>query len=133
MTVRLATAEDGYKIAALLKLNGWGAEIGELDWRDLGPYWLVADGKDRLAACVQLCWSKPIARVEMMAFDPDLTKQERGRLTRDLAYAAMRTIALDGIQAVMFVVPFDLQSYKRLLKRRGAVTVHSGNVLFKRL
>lgn len=130
-TIRPATAADGERIGFLVRSGGW--QIEGIDWSLVAPFWLVADYGGKTVGCLQLALSRPIGYQEMLAVDPAITGFRRTAIMQDLVYAGLAQHQRNGAQMVCGVVPFELKDYKRLLKKRGAVSIACGNVMAKSL
>ena len=96
------------------------------------PFWLVAED-EKIIGALQIILAKPIGWLEMLVLDPELTELARARVVKQLASAGMTALKGFGAQLVMFSVPYEEKSYKKALKKRGAVVTSSGNVLAKLL
>lgn len=129
MKIRLAQNEDGPRIGEIARHSGFTVDM---DWSEVHPFWLVAED-ERIVGAVQVILAKPIGWLEMLVLDPDLTPLARARVVKHLASAGMTALKRFGAQIVMFSVPFEEKSYKKALKKRGAVVTSSGNVLAKLL
>lgn len=135
MTYALRIADrpgDGVSISGLLGLASI-AGLDALDWSDLGGQWVVVEGEHGIAGCVQLLPGKPIARAENMALDPGLSRVQRARVVSMLIDATFMLLRRAGCGAIMATVPEDLEGYQTVLERRGAVALHPGQLLIKRL
>lgn len=132
-TVRLARNDDGDSIAALLQQVGWDVQNVEVDWRDIYPYWLVAEQDGVFIGCIQTLLSKPVGRLEFLAVRPDLSHQLQALTVRALILGGSATLKAHGVSLVAGTVPHELKSYKRILKNRGAVVIGTGAVILKRL
>ena len=131
MNVRIATNDDGPRIGELVKTNGF--DLGEMDWSDVEPWWLVAENGEGVVAAIQVTPTKPVGRMEMLAVDRDLSDMDRGRAISGLLDQAQAVLMVRGTQFVVGMVPFELRGYKRVLKRRGGRVISSGNLFAKRL
>ncbi len=129
--VRVSTDADGEHIHELLQ--GMGFTIDGLDWSQTGGFFLVAEMDDRIVGSVQLIVGKPIGWIELLAYDQSLGHVARARTVKALVDNAVGGLGLFGASAVMGYIPFDLKSYKRVVKKRGGVIVNSGNLFAKRL
>ncbi len=130
MNIRLAQNSDGPRIGELAKHSGF--TVDGLDWSEVHPFWLVAED-EKVIGALQIILAKPIGWLEMLVLDPDLAELARARAVKHLAAAGMTALKRFGAQLVMFSVPYEEKSYKKVLKKRGAVVTSSGNVLAKRL
>ncbi len=130
MNVRLAQDVDGPRIGELAKLSGF--TVDGLDWSKVHPFWLVAED-EKIVGALQIILAKPIGWLEMLVLEPDLTELARARAVKKLAAAGMTALKGFGAQLVMFSVPFEEKSYKKALKKRGAVVTSTGNILAKLL
>lgn len=128
--IRLATNADGPRIGELAEQNGF---IKDLDWTDIEPYWLVVENGRGVVGAVQVAPGKPCGRLEMLSTDPALERFERGRVVKALLDQGYATLTMGGAQIALGLIPFGLKSYKRVLKKRGAMVVTSGNLMAKRL
>lgn len=132
-TIRIAGNEDGEKIAALLQQVGWDVKNVEIDWRDIYPYWLLAEQDGDFIGCIQTLLSKPVGRLEFLAVRPGLSHQLHALTVSALLLGGMATLKAHGVTLVAGTVPHDLKSYKRILKKRGGVVIGTGAVILKRL
>ena len=130
MKIRIAQNEDGPRIGELAKQSGF--TVDGLDWSEVHPFWLVAED-EKIIGALQIILAKPIGWLEMLVLDPELTELARARVVKQLASAGMTALKGFGAQLVMFSVPYEEKSYKKALKKRGAVVTSSGNVLAKLL
>lgn len=132
MNVRLGVNEESNHIRGLVAATQ--ADIEGLDWSDIYPYWLVAETDGNIVGCLNVSLSKPIGRLDLLAIDKSLRPHARGRVVRALILQGIATLKQAGSNATMSIVPFELRSYKRILKKHfGAVVAGQGNVMIKRL
>lgn len=127
--IRLGTNADGPRIGELVAAGGF--DVIGLDWTLIEPYWLVADTDEEIVGCLQVLPGRPVGRLELLAADDSLTHRERARVLKALVEQGMATLQLAGAQLATGMVPFENKAYKRLLKKRGAVVIASGNMLAK--
>lgn len=126
--IRLATNDDGPRIAGLHH------RFDDLDWSDIYPYWLVAEKGGEVVGCLNVALSKPIGRLDLLAIDGSLSPHARGKAVRGLIMQGIATLKAHGAQMVLSVVPFELKSYKRVLKKHFNATVEGqGNMILARL
>ena len=131
MKIRLATNEDGGRIRELLARTQ--ADIEGLDWSDIYPHWIVAE-KDQIVGCINVAVSKPIGRLDFLAIDPALGPHSRGRAVRALILQGLATLRHVGCTASVSQIPFELQSYKKTLKKHfGAIVIGQGNMVMRTL
>lgn len=127
--VRLASNEDGARIKELFSGNFDG-----LDWSDIYPHWIVAEKSGRIVGCINVAVSKPIGRLEFLGTDSTLSPHARGRIVRALIVQGLATLMRAGCSASVSQIPFELRTYKRLLKKHfGAVVVGQGNMVMRTL
>lgn len=129
--IRLAENSEGQIVKSLAGSNGFDAV--EMDWSDIYPYWLVAEFEDEIIGTVQVCPSRPIGRLEMLHVIPEIKNGLRRIAVTMLLIAGVETLKSHGAQVVSGVIPFDLKSYKRFLKKRGAVSAGVGNIMLWRV
>ena len=140
-TIRLAQDADSERVHELVSAAGFAIE--GVDWRELYPYWLVVEtrlrqgsgGQDGLSivGCLQVCPGKPIGRLELLAADKGLSHRDRANTVKLLVTSGMETLRQGGSKLASGIVPFEERAYKRLLKKRGAVVVATGNLMMARL
>lgn len=131
MNIRLATDADGPEIGNLVEAGGF--RVDGIDWTNIGPYWLVAENGAGIVGCLQVLPGKPIGRLEFLVVDDSLRHRERATIARDLGIQGYATLKLAGAQAASNMVNFRNKGLKRILKRRGARIMTSGNMFIKRL
>ena len=128
MNVRLATNADGPRIAELQP------HFVDLDWSDIYPYWLVAEKGGEIVGCLNVALSKPIGRLDLLSIDDSLSPHARGRAFRGLFMQGLATLGAAGAQTALGLVPFELKSFKRVLKKHfNAEVVEQGNIIIVRL
>ena len=130
--IGLASNDDGSRLRELSKQAGF-LSADDLDWSDIYPYWLVARIKGEVMGCIQIAMSKPVGYAEMLNIDQSVGHKSRVLMVKELVLQANATLARGGASMVFGMIPFELKSYKKILKKHGAVVVASGNVLAKRL
>ncbi len=130
MDIRLATNADGPPLGALAEASGWGIE---LDWSKVAPFWLVAEDDGRVVAGIEVCPGLPVGRLEFLVSDPELDGIARARAVHGLLTQGMATLKAMGSQVLSTLVDHDLKAYRKILKKRGAVTVNHGAIMVKRL
>lgn len=129
--VRLAKDADGPAIGRLVVAAGFA--VATLDWSKVYPYWLVAERDGRVAGCIQVCMGLPIARLELMATDPELSKRMRARVVKSLLIHGLAMLKQQGAEIAAGVVPGELKDYQKILLHRGAIIIWSGDLFAKRL
>lgn len=127
--IRLGTNADGPRIGELVAEGGF--DVIGLDWTLIEPYWLVADTGEEIVGCLQVLPGRPVGRLELLAAEDSLTHRERAMVVKALLEQGMVTLQRAGVQLATGLIPFDHKEYKRLLKKRGAVVIASGNMLAK--
>lgn len=131
-TIRLALNGDGDRIRELVTTTQ--INIPTLDWSDIYPYWIAAEINGQIVGCLNVALSKPIGRLDLLAVDGSLSALARGRVVKALIVQGFATLMADGAGACLSVVPYQLQVYKRILKKHfGAVVVGQGNMMIKGL
>jgi hypothetical protein len=130
---RLAINEEGPRVAELAAQAGFVFSDWEIDWSDIHPHWLVADHRGELLGCMQLCYGRPVGRLEILSVDTSLEKPVRAYVVNLIGRTAMKIMKDYGAQAVSAMIPFEMKGWKRWLKLRGGVTLVSGNLLLYRM
>lgn len=126
--IRLASNEDADRIRELLS-----SKI-ELDWTDIYPYWLVAEREGKIVGCINVALSKPIGILDQLAVDSSLNSHARGKVVRALILQGLGTLKAAGASASISMIPFELKSFKRVLKKHfGSVIVNQGNIILTRV
>ena len=127
ISIRLATNDEGPIIKGFVAATGFVEDY--LDWSQIFPFWLVAEVEGEIVGCLQVCPSRPIGRLEFLYTVPELSHKMRSLVVWQLIVTGKEVLRHEGAQLVSAVIPFELKSYKRLLKRRGAITALSGNLM----
>jgi hypothetical protein len=133
VTVRLAGNDEGKTVGDLARIAGFYVEGWDIDWSDIHPHWLLAEHEGRVVGAVQICYGKPVARLEMLALVPELPKRVRAAVIMELTAVAEQTMIQYGAQAGSSMISFSMPEFKKFVKRNGGVTVDSGNIFLKRL
>jgi N-acetylglutamate synthase-like GNAT family acetyltransferase len=124
--VRLAVDAECERIQKLVHEAGF--TVGSLEWSRIYPHWLVAEIHGNVVGCVQLCLGLPIARAEMLGTEQGLAHRDKAVISRELLLACVAAARQYGATALSGLVAFENKSFKRLLKRRGAFAIASGNL-----
>jgi hypothetical protein len=130
-TVRIASDDDGPEIGRLAYEQGFAVE--GIDFSHVHPYWLVAEIEGKIVGALQLCTGLPIGWLEMLFLDPKLSKPDRIRTFKALVERGLFALEAFGSQVAMWSVPHELGTYKKILKKRGAITLTSGSLMAKML
>lgn len=132
VTIRLARNDDAKVVADLAACSGFAFEPW-MDWSDLFPHWLLADHDGKPVGTIQICYGKPVGRIEILGIPEEVPRKLRGVVVRELVTAGLATLREYGAQAVSGMIPFSMPSYKKAAKRRGWITLDSGNIMLARL
>ena len=130
--VRIAGPDDAVTVSRLVSEAGF-AVLDDLDFSDLYPNWLVAEVDGMVMATVQVLPARPIGYIEYLAADEDLDRKTHTRVLKKLTLSAFVTLKKAGAQMAGFIIPFELKSFKNVIKRRGAVVLASGNFMAVRI
>jgi hypothetical protein len=69
----------------------------------------------------------------MLFLDPKLSKPDRARVVKALVERGLFALEAFGSQLAMWSVPDELGTYKKILKKRGAITLSSGSLMARML
>jgi hypothetical protein len=130
---RLAINEEGPRVAELAATCGFSFSDWEIDWSTIHPHWIVADHLGDLLGCLQICYGRPVGRLEILGVDESLERPTRALVVRLLLETGCQILHEYGAQAASGLIPFSMKWYKRWLKKRGAVTLVSGNLVLFRM
>lgn len=133
VTVKMATDEDGPRIGDLLLLCGFNQPGWDIDWTDIGPWWIAAEIDGVVEAAVQVCPAKPIARAEMLVINPDLPQLVRARIVIALMTQIRGYVKQCGITGFAGMITDDMHSWLNVAERRGYVSVAEGHAMIKRV
>ncbi len=130
--VRLARNDEGDTVAYLAASSGFVFDGWEIDWSDIYPHGLIAEIEGKVVGTVQICYGKPVGRLEMLALAHSLSRRERATVIMALTRVAEETLVQYGAQAASCMISFSMPDFKKFVKRNGGVTVDSGNIFLKR-
>jgi hypothetical protein len=133
VTVRLAKNADGPRIGELLAASGFKSDGWDIDWSDIEPWWLVAEIDGVVEGAVQVCLAKPIARVEMLGINPELSYRDRSLVASKLDKQWQANVKISGASGLAGTVAYELDGFLRVASRRGYVNVAEGCVMMKRV
>lgn len=128
---RMATNAEGEAIHRLVEQAGF--KVTGIDWSRIAPFWLVVEMNEKIVGCIQVCLSLPIGRIEMLSVDKDVPHITRSRIFQMLAVSAASTLKAAGAQMATMLISFQNKPQKKLLKKRGCVSISTGNLMAKRL
>ena len=80
---------------------------------------------------LQVIPAKPIGFIDFMAVDKSLPHTTRGWVLKKFEAQSYATLKTAGCQAAGYFIPFELKSFKRILKKRGAAVIASGNMMMR--
>ena len=129
--IRMALDVDGETIGDLVRENGF-KDVG-IDWSHVYPYWLVAEYEGEVVGCIQVRISIPIGGLEMLSIKQDLNHTLKSLIVKSLLLGGSSTLKQAGASMAAGLIPFEMKSYKKLLKRRGCVSIGVGNEMARRL
>lgn len=122
--IRWAVSGDANDIEALLAAEG--LVLQGADWSGCERSWLVAPGASSLRACIMYSPGRPIARLDFLSIDKDVTGLSRVRVVRGILEAAFAVCALHGASFVTGIVPFMMPEYAEFLSKRGGKAINEG-------
>jgi len=131
--IRAGLNAEGDRVRDLVVQGGYNVAGLDFDWSDIEPYWLVAVVNGKIMGCLQLCPGKPVGRMELLSVEQGLGPRGRAVLVKGLVYDGMAALKFSGSQAVACLINFEEKGFKRILKKRGAVVLTSGNLLIRRI
>ncbi len=131
IVIRLADNSEGHIVEKLTNENGFTLE--GLDWTTIFPYWLVAVNENEIIGTIQVSQSRPVGRLELLSIKPNIDHRLRALTVKRLLLAGCASLKEGGAQMSMGMIPFEMKSYKKLLKKRGSIIVSNGNLMAKRL
>ena len=130
-SIRMAFDKDGGVISRLVRENGFKDE--GIDWSHVYPYWLVAEYNGEVVGCIQVRISIPVGGLELLSVKQDLDHTMKSLIVKSLLLCGSSTLKQAGANMAAGVIPFEMKSWKKLLKRRGCVSIGVGNVMARRL
>ena len=133
VSIRMATNDDGPAVGALVEASLPSVDLGKIDWSEVSPYWLVAEVDDQIVGCLQIALGKPFGHLEHLALVPDLPDRTKAKAVKAMVMRGLGMLTRHGAAFASFMVPFEMKSYARVLKRRGGVPIYRGNAFIKRL
>lgn len=128
--IRHAANTDGEAISELMFSVGYNAR---LDWSDIAGYWLVAEIEREIVGAIQICYGKPMGRLDLTGISPKLSAHRGARIYRDLVLSGLQTLHTFGAQTASGYVPFPNRNIKRFLKKIGGRSLGQGNFMEMRL
>lgn len=131
--VRLAQPDEGKVVQDLAACSGFAFDHWAIDWSDIHPHWLLAEHEGKPVGTIQVCYGKPIGRLEILGIPEELPKRLRAAVVRSLVEVGSAILTEYGAQGVSGMIPFSMPGYKRVAKKRGWSTLDSGNIMVKRL
>ena len=131
--IRWAKNDDGPRIGELVRADGFNQDGWDIDWSDIEPWWMAAEIDGVLVAAVQLCPSKPIARVENLALDAGLSHATRGRVCLALESQWRGYFKMCGITGISGLISDDMDSWFNVAQRHGYVEVADGHLVMGRI
>ncbi len=130
-SIRHATNTDGEAISELMFSAGYDPR--GTDWSDIAPYWLVAEIDNKVVGAIQICYGKPMGRLDLTGILPELSAHRGARVYRDLVLSGLQTLHTFGAQTASGYVPFPNRNIKRFLKKIGGRSLGQGNFMEMRL
>ena len=130
MNIRFALDKDGPALKAFLANGDWDVE--GIEFVGIEGFWLIAE-TDKIVGCVQLAYSRPFGMAENMLIDPELGAYAASKVFKKLTDAGMSVLKYMGSDGVVNQISFSNKNLKRTLKKRGWVTISTGNLMARRM
>lgn len=130
--IRRAQSGDEPQIVRLLVAAGWQLDDLDLDWASSLPHWLVA-ANQAVVGCLQVALGKPVGYLELLAVDRQLPKETQALAVKGLCLAGAETLHQYGAQLAAGMIAFQDKGWKKVLLKRGGVTIGAGNRLVFKL
>jgi hypothetical protein len=124
-------ARDAEAVLIGQMVHGSHDAVPAVAWEAVNPFWLVAEQVGEVIGCVQLCYSRPIGRLEFLSFLPSLPYRTRALAVRRLLDLGCVTLRMHGASSVAGCVPFTERAWRDILKDNGCRVLSSGNVMVK--
>jgi len=106
----------------------------ELPWEKVHPYWLVAEDRTGIVACVQVIVGQPFGVIEFLSFRENLSAVRKAYAVKKLSVAALAALTAAGCGGAFGMVPHGLESWRKVLKRKwNALMSRPCNVFWKAL
>ena len=133
ITIRTIKNSEGELLRQIVSRD-MGADLKEMDWAHIEPYWIGAVQNDEIIAVCMVVVGYPIGVIEFLCFKEDYSDTQRARVIKLLAKFSVAGLVNAGCSAMASSVPFSKKSWKNVLKRKWGCYVYStGNLLMKRL
>lgn len=123
--VRLATDDEGPKIAEILEASGEPNPEG-LDWSRVWPHWLIAEHRGVRCGCINVLPGRPVGYIGSLAVLPPYQHEGIGAY---LCLAAEAMLAQSGVTGIVYTTKHP-QIINRLTKR-GAYGEDGFTFMFK--
>ena len=131
--VRTVKNSEGELLRQIVSLD-MGADLKEMDWNNIEPYWICAVQDDEIIAVCMVIVGYPIGIIEFLCFKKDYSDMKRARVIKLMAKFSVAGLVAAGCSAMVSSVPFSKKDWKNVLKRKWGCYVYStGNLLMKRL
>ena len=131
ITVRLAVDSEASQIGNMVtKMYGT-----DMTWDRVYPYWLVAEDKTGILACIQVLIGLPSGAIEFLSFRDNLSPVRKAYAIKKLSTAALAALQNAGCAVAFGIVPQGIPSWRRTLKRKWNANIleRACNLFFKRL
>lgn len=130
LKIRFALDSDGSTLKAFLAQGD--RDVEGIEFVGIEGFWLLAE-TDRIVGCLQLAHSRPYSVAESMLVCSELRPYVRAKVFKKLVDASMSVFKYLGSDGMVSQVPFADKAFKRALKKRGWVTISSGNYMARSL
>ena len=128
--VRVRYAQNSEATAIGQMVHSSHEAVPVTSWANVYPYWLVVEREPGDAiGCMQLCFSRPIARMEFLSFIPNLPFRTRALAVKALLNFGVLALKRDGASAIAGCLGHDQKGFKDILKSEGCTVLMSANVM----
>ena len=131
ITVALAQNGEAEDVKRLVLAAGFA--VPEVGWENIYPHWLVAKRGDEIVGCMEVLLGRPIGRLENLVVDKSLDNYARARVVRSLWFQGIAVLKQYGADLASYMIRFEDKSWKKILKKRGAVVMARGNIMVQRV
>lgn len=131
VNIRLADNSEGQLIEKLTNENGFTLE--GLDWSTVYPYWLVAIHEEEIIGAIQVCFGRPAGRLEFLSIKKEIDPRLKSSTIKKLLTSGGVSLSENGSKMTLIMVPFEMKSHKKALKKQDYIIVSNGNLIGKKL
>ena len=127
----MATNAEGPIVQGLVDPDSTG--YPGVKWDNINPWWAVIMDADRIIGCCQLIMSQPIAHIENLHLQADLSPTQKSYAIKVLEKYCIMQLFSHGIYVAQSCIPNEMKQWKKIVKKHYGTHLYNGSMYAMRI